>query len=730
MNESMLAPLRNLGVRVKLTLATGSVLELDGGDVISFQIGEGADSPLLPGSVLSARLNLTLANDLGQWQYGGSLRGERPLTGATAQVFLISGDEELPCGVFVIDSVSAQEHSGAVTLSGSDSIASELAFSFIDTQTYPRALGQIWGHMISQTRYGWSGVLPNGDAVIAEKPDWGEITLRRAAGWIAQAAGCFVRVNRTGALEIVPCVGQSEESLGPDAYLSLDDGFQEYGPVTAVRVENPDAAYTVGEGVTVQVKGNPLFAAADEALAEGLLGQIRGLTLARASFVWRGDPSVSVGSRIRLTDTAGGERICTVTRQTLRFLGGFSADCICGVPEDDGGVVRAITPEGGVNAGALTGTVNGGLLAAESVTAQAIAAKSITAEKIAVGAVSADHLSAGSVTADKLEAQSVSAQVAKFVAAQMGSVTADSMQTSELYASVAHLIELAAQSLSAGKLDADRLAAALADVVSLHAATGEFDFAAVQNLISAALSVERISAESVYIRNLAVTSANLLSATLDKLVIRGSDGLYYQIFVGSDGVIHAEQTEQTDLPDAETDVSALNGSSVQASSAVINEILTQALAAGRITAADALIASATIPALYTTSIQAIGDGLDLSANRSITSLVGDIEDKIGGGYSEIEQRVNAVEITLGEKVDGGELRAWLRYTDDGLSLGRTDSRYQSEVADGGFTVSQDGQPMIEARQNRLSAPVIAAKRRVELGGFTLRLGASGHLMIT
>ena len=229
MNESMLAPLRNLGVRVKLTLATGSVLELDGGDVISFQIGEGADSPLLPGSVLSARLNLTLANDLGQWQYGGSLRGERPLTGATAQVFLISGDEELPCGVFVIDSVSAQEHSGAVTLSGSDSIASELAFSFIDTQTYPRALGQIWGHMISQTRYGWSGVLPNGDAVIAEKPDWGEITLRRAAGWIAQAAGCFVRVNRTGALEIVPCVGQSEESLGPDAYLSLDDGFQEYG---------------------------------------------------------------------------------------------------------------------------------------------------------------------------------------------------------------------------------------------------------------------------------------------------------------------------------------------------------------------------------------------------------------------------------------------------------------------------------------------------------------------
>ena len=69
-----------------------------------------AQSPLLPGSVLSARLNLTLANDLGQWQYGGSLRGERPLTGATAQVFVISEGEELPCDVVCV--LSTQEEMG------------------------------------------------------------------------------------------------------------------------------------------------------------------------------------------------------------------------------------------------------------------------------------------------------------------------------------------------------------------------------------------------------------------------------------------------------------------------------------------------------------------------------------------------------------------------------------------------------------------------------------------
>ena len=83
-NEEMLAAERSLGVQVRLTLATGAVIALDGAQVLDFSVEEGADSALLPGSVLSARLTLSLANESGQWRWGGSLRGERPLVGATA----------------------------------------------------------------------------------------------------------------------------------------------------------------------------------------------------------------------------------------------------------------------------------------------------------------------------------------------------------------------------------------------------------------------------------------------------------------------------------------------------------------------------------------------------------------------------------------------------------------------------------------------------------------------
>ena len=211
---------------------------------------------------------------------------------------------------------------------------------------------------------------------------------------------------------------------------------------------------------------------------------------------------------------------------------------------------------------------------------------------------------------------------AQFVAAELEKLTAGDIDTDRLYAAAAHIVSLAAGSIAAGSVTADRLSAALARFVSVYAQTGEFDFATVENLVSGALSLQQGAMETVYIKNLAVTQANLLSATLGKLVLKGDDGGYWRIFVGSDGTISAEKaSEAGGLPpggqvvEAGMNVGSLNASSIQASAAVINSILTTALQAGSITAADALIASATIPELYTTTIRAIGESLELVAGR-------------------------------------------------------------------------------------------------------------------
>lgn len=327
---------------------------------------------------------------------------------------------------------------------------------------------------------------------------------------------------------------------------------------------------------------------------------------------------------------------------------------------------------GSVNASALQNDIIAARhIQANSINTSALQAESVTAEKVAAGAIDAITIDAVTAHINKVIAESTTtdelyAAIAKIITLRVKQINAENITTDELYAALADVILLRAQqitadnietdelaaayaeittllveNINAGNVQADKLGAALANFVTMYASTGEFDFATIQNLVAKALSLEQASAESVYIKNLAVTSANLLSATLGKLVLKGDDGRYYRVFVGSDGSISTEEIVPTDdeiqngqtsggqqIVETSMNVGSLNASNLQASSAVINQILTTALTAEKITAADALIASASIPALYTTSIKALGAGLDLSANEYIQLIVGEVDSKI------------------------------------------------------------------------------------------------------
>ena len=673
MNDEMRAPMRAIGVSGAIVFPTGARAEL--ADILSVLIEEGADGALLPGAVLSARYTVSVANDFGQWREGGSIRGARPLVGSTIQLFIAAGEKKLPLGVFQVDSVRAQERSGSVVFSGSDSIASELGEAFQDALAYPKTLQQVWEHWLSRTRYEFAGTIPNGDAIIDSAPDWNGASLRSAAGMIAQAAGCFVRVNRSGSLEMVKCAGDSVGALTGDDYFSLEEGFDGFGPIQALSIvpAGAEEATRFGSetGDALEINGNPLMTAGGahfSALAEGLLSQLTGLEWTRASFVWRGDPALEVGMRVTLTDTYGAARECAITRQTLRFDGGFSASVQCEIPQTDtSGVPRAITPEGGVNADRLVGAVDGGLLRAGTVVARALAAGSVTAEKIASGAITADKIAVGALTAEEIRA----------LTAHLEKVVAEELTADALYAALAKVQALAANSITADTIQTDALAAALGRFVSLYAGTGEFDLATIQNLLSNALILQEGIADSMMITNLAVTSANLLNATIDKLVLKGSDGKYYRVFIGADGTIQTEEVTVTDgeIAAGETgdgrqivattaNVGSLNATTVKASQAIIGTIFTESLTAGKITANEALIASMTAPLLYTTAITALGNSLDLSANESIRLTVGSSLATATVEYALSDSRTEAPETgwsaTAPEWVDGKYM--WQRTT--------------------------------------------------------------------
>ena len=638
MNEKMRAAERDLCARAKLTFSTGASVWAEGESVVSFTVREGADSPLLPGNVLCAEYELELANDDGQWRSGGALRGNRPLLGATAELFVRCGGEDAACGVFVVDEVRMDERGGTVRLCGGDSIGSEMAAEFRDELSYPSALSQIWAALVAQTRYEWDGELPNGAAIVDARPEWNGASLRRAAGWIAQAAGCFVRVGRAGALEAVPCRAGAEAALTADDYLTMVDGMDVYGPVTGLRVTpmgaEEAAEISDGDGEIVTVTENPLFqsgAAHLTALMRGMLDELSGLMLRRMEVNWRGDPTLGVGARIALTDTFGGEHAGVITRQTLRFERGFSAECACETPDvGDAGVLRAITPEGGLNAAALVGAVDGGRLAVGSVTARAIAAGSVTAGKLAAGSVETDALAAGAVTAGKIAAGAV--ETDKLAA---GSVTAVKLAAEAVTADKLAAGAVKAEKIEAGAVDTDKLAAGAVTAEKIASGTITADRLKAKTITAESGIIDDSAIGTAQIADGSITSAKIVELNADliqtgtlsaeRLLLVGEDGVIYKINVASSGLSLTElQKDQYKNYINGTVIVAksITAAQIAAQSITGNEILAGSVTAKEIDVSDLFASEATINAL---------NAMDIRGNKYLQLYVTDKVDNISVG---------------------------------------------------------------------------------------------------
>lgn len=351
--------------------------------------------------------------------------------------------------------------------------------------------------------------------------------------------------------------------------------------------------------------------------------------------------SVTLGELHSLTQTTYGYNIAPGTVSGNRLIPGSVSGGVLIPGSVDGSVaLRDLTVQYAKIAIATIQQLNADAVNAVVGRFGEIAAGSITTDKLYASLAEIVTLMVKSINADNIETDELYAALADVILLRAQQINAGNIETDELAAQYAEIMALLVENLTAANIQADRLGAALAEFVTMYAGVGEFDFATIQNLVAKALSLEQASAENVYIKNLAVTSANLLSATLGKLVLKGDDGKYYRVFVGSDGNISTEEVELTnsEIQNGQTtggqqivetmmNVGSLNATNIQASSAVINQILTTALTAEKITAADALIASATIPQLYTTSIKAIEAGLDLSSNEYIKLVVSKVDSK-------------------------------------------------------------------------------------------------------
>lgn len=245
------------------------------------------------------------------------------------------------------------------------------------------------------------------------------------------------------------------------------------------------------------------------------------------------------------------------------------------------------------------------------------------------------------VRSESIETNALVAALAQLMVAQIAVAKIDYAQVTDLNAQVANIAKALINDAHITAAQIDDLNAVVAQMLHAQVATGEFDFAEVENFLGSVFVLGQGIAGSVSIENLTVTQANMLGAVIGSLVLPGEDGKYYEITVGTDGTLSTEEVTVTEgeieageLDDGRqivtTTVNAdsINGSTVTAQQGILNTILTQALTAGQITAGQALIASATVPTLYATSIQAIGNSLTFTANERIQSIVSSLNGTV------------------------------------------------------------------------------------------------------
>lgn len=421
--------------------------------------------------------------------------------------------------------------------------------------------------------------------------------------------------------------------------------------------------------------------------------------------------------------------------------------------------------------GIATGSVSGSKLQSGTVGGEKIRSQSIDYAKITNAAI--ENLQAGTITAgaaiigraeiaelkaDFLEAVKAHIHEANIDVAKIDDLTAALANITKLYAddiiakqittdrltaSLADIVQLHADQLNAGAIETDRLSAVLAKAVTLAATTADIELADIKNLLVKALVVETVTADLVNIRNLIVTDANLLNATISNLVIKGTDDTYWQVHVDSDGKLTVTPAEPTESAYQSTyggtAIQGMNGD-IAGENAVFKTITAAAIEAGSITAMQATIASATIPELQATAIRAIGERLDLSANETIQMVVGqldtvadqaevdakaaaadakrDVIDYVDGKDAAIGQTIDAAKAESAEKLDAAMQAAYSRivqekesiraeinaagiasymdFDDDGLRVGKDGQTYRTLTNNFGFHIEQvvDGEASV------------------------------------
>lgn len=327
----------------------------------------------------------------------------------------------------------------------------------------------------------------------------------------------------------------------------------------------------------------------------------------------------------------------------------------------------------------------------------------------AITAVSAkiQELAAGSITTDELYTSIAMIATAQLTTANI--INAD-IQWADIEALSADIARISKAQITSANIDEANidwaaittLSSAVASMVKADIETADIDWSHIKDLATDTAIITQGTAGELYISKLAVTEANLVSLTVGELVVKGEDGRFYSVSVGSDGKVKTalKQVSNDDVVDAsihggekiiEGSITAatLNVNDIFANNAVISNLIAANLDVDELFAREA-----TITAL---------NAMDITGNEYLKLMVTKKADQTS--VDELGERVEAAELKLTEDAIISTVRGSKQYQEDLASarsagggpefvVGTQTTSTAAWTGNASFTELKDGQQIV------------------------------------
>lgn len=306
--------------RVTLTLADGTVREIEGDDIMqggmSLDDSVSGGASLQIGAAIASRLTLTLNNNDGRFD-------DYDFTGSVAESYvgapLPGGTEWLRKGVHGIE--QPDSYGGTIGLVGVDNMRLlDAPYANVPTG-YPATLLVVVTEACEACGVEPPRDFPNSSYVVPARPDDEALTCRAVVSFAAQAAGCWARMDAWGALQMGWFDPEPAVPVRIGAIGSLTT-YTDDVVVTGLRVlaDGGEGATYGAEGYVLEVSGNPLVQEGEaQAVAQAVGPRVVGLTLRPLTVSSLGDPTLEAGDAIVVTDRLGREYASYATRTSWRL---------------------------------------------------------------------------------------------------------------------------------------------------------------------------------------------------------------------------------------------------------------------------------------------------------------------------------------------------------------------------------------------------------------------------